>query len=381
MILFLNVIFTEQPPISPFSNANLNRVYYNYDRGNLSNPDQIDIFKYSLASLAIAYPWSKVILKISLEDKYTDRKNELQSFIESEFQGFNLVLEWKRNEIQQDWINTYNLLDDELIWFCCNHDHIFIDSSTEHLNYLTKHIQKAPEYPFTTIGFSHFSESIRMAKSGLHLPPKDPTSYKIEDKCVSVLSTVHDSIQIITKQVYYEWWCKYDLKGGFFPRPESHWTISIGWVVPMPIVRFFIPTKELVRHFDGYGHSSIPNSHVPALDIPPGFFENDIKIRYGYDDRKEGWVNINPLSKYYYAENKTGADYKLGVKNLPLFWESRISIIDINPSIAEKDLLEGYIKSIMDIIYTSDEWEIDPEVATSILNEYLIPYSYELSSN
>lgn len=376
MILFLNVIFTEQPPISPFPNANLNRVYYNYDRGNLSNPDQIDIFKYSLASLAVAYPWSKVILKISLEDKYTDRKTELQSFIESEFQDFDLVLEWKRNEIQQDWINTYNLLDDELIWFCCNHDHIFIDSSTEHLNHLTKHIQKAPEYPLTTIGFSHFSESIRMAKSGLHLPPKDPTSYKIEDRCVSVLSTVHDSIQIITKQVYYEWWCKYDLKGGFFPRPESHWTISIGWIAPMPTVRLFIPTKELVRHFDGYGHSSIPNSQVPALDIPTGFFENDIKIRYGYKDRKEGWVNINPLSKEYYAENKTGTDYKLGIKSLPLFWKNKISTIDINPLAVEEDLLEGFTTSITDMIYTSDDWEIDPEVVYKILNEYLKPYGY-----
>jgi hypothetical protein len=89
MILFLNVIFTEQPPIPPFKDAGLERVYYGYDRGNLSSWDQIDIFKYSLASLAVAYPWSKVVLKITLEDKYLARKDELKDFIEYEFKFLN----------------------------------------------------------------------------------------------------------------------------------------------------------------------------------------------------------------------------------------------------------------------------------------------------
>ena len=82
-------------------------------------------------------PTTRAQQKILDKEIDFNRKDELKSFIESEFQDFDLVLEWKRNETQQDWINTYNLLDDELIWFCCNHDHIFMDSSTEHLNYLT----------------------------------------------------------------------------------------------------------------------------------------------------------------------------------------------------------------------------------------------------
>ena len=94
------------------------------------------------------------------------------------FKNFNLILEWKRNEYQQDWVETYKILDNDLIWFCCNHDHIFVDSNIEYLENLVKSIKNDPNYPLTTCEFSHFPELIRMAKSGLHLAPKDPKSYK-----------------------------------------------------------------------------------------------------------------------------------------------------------------------------------------------------------
>jgi len=380
MILLLNTIFTEESPIPPYPNVNLQRVYYKYDRGNLQDYDQIDVFKYSLSSLSIAYSWSKVILKITLEGKYKERKQELEDYIKNEFKNFDLILDWRRNEYQQDWIETYKILDNDLIWFCCNHDHIFVDSNTEYLENLVKSIKNDSNYPLTTCEFSHFPELIRMAKSGLHLAPKDPKSYKIEDRCVTLDSTVHDSIQIITKQVYFEWWCKHDLKGGYFPRPESHWTISIGWIIPVPQIRLFLPLKELVRHFDGYGHSQISNYNCPALDIPPGFFKNDLKIRYGYDDYKEGWININPKNKNYYAYDKSGTDYKFEIDSLPLFWRDKITAVDINSNIDKEEMIQYYLKSILDIIYTSNEWEIDKEVENKIISEYLKPYSYEISN-
>jgi hypothetical protein len=54
------------------------------------------------------------------------RQQELEDFIKNEFKDFNLILEWQRNEYQNDWKQDYNLLDDNLIWFYCNHDHIFL---------------------------------------------------------------------------------------------------------------------------------------------------------------------------------------------------------------------------------------------------------------
>ena len=41
-------------------------------------------------------------------------------------------------------------------------------------------------------------------------------------------------------------------------------------------------------------------------------------------------------------------------------------------------MIQYYLKSILDIIYTSNEWEIDEEVENKIINEYLKSYSYEL---
>jgi hypothetical protein len=380
MILFLNIILTDNPPKSPYENANLQRVYYKYNRGNLEKNNQVDIFKYSLASLAIAYPWSKVILKIQLEGSYLEQKDELEKYIKDEFNNFNLILEWKRNEYQQDWIESYKLLDNDLIWFCCNHDHVFVDSSTNYLKQLVDELKTKEKYPLSAIGFSHFPEHIFLAKRGMHLPPHDASSYKIEDNCLSVDSTIHDSIMIITKQVYYEWWCKYDLKGGFFPRPESHYGITIGWIEPMPILRYIIPLKEICRHFDGYGHSQISNETCPALIIPPGFFEKDIKIRYGYDDYKEGWININPKIHKYYAEDITGVDYRFELDSLPLFWKDKISVIDSN-IVDKEEMTQHFLQSILLMINESSEYEVDDIVKVKVLNKYLENYSYELQHN
>jgi len=378
MVLLLNTILTNNPPIPPYPDANLNRVYYSYDRGNLPNYDQMDVFKYSLASLAVAYPWSRVIIKVELENKYLDRKEELENFIKHEFKNFDLILEWKRNGYQQDWIDTYKLINDDLIWYCCNHDHIFIDSSTEYLKKITDQVKLDKHYPMIGIGFSHFPECIMWAKRGLHLSPHDPSSYLIEENYISVDSTVHDSIMITTKEVYYNWWCEGDLKNGFFPRPDTHYGISIGWIKPMPILRFFIPIKEICRHFDGYGHSKIPNDNCPALDIPPGFFNNDIKIRYGYDDYKEGWTNINPKNQTYRADNLTGTDYRFEINSLPLFWKTKINTIDHNPDVNQEEMVTYFIESILKMSHVFTEFEVDEEVKTKILKEYLKIYPYTL---
>ena len=378
MILFLNIILTSNPPIPPYPSTNLTRVYYPYDRGLLPNYNQIDILKYSLASLAVAYPWSRVILKIKLENEYLDRKQELKNFIKKEFKNFDLILEWERNTTQQDWINSYNLLNDDLIWFCCNHDHIFIDNSTEYLQNLLTQVKLDKNYPMVAIGFSHFPENIMWAKRGMHLPPHDPSSYLIEKDYISVDSTIHDSIMIITKKVYHEWWCDGDLKGGYFPRPETHYGISIGWIKPMPILRYIIPLKEICRHFDGYGHSKIPNNNCPALDIPSGFFINDIKIRYGYDDYKEGWVNINPKNQTYRADSLKGTDYRFELNSLPLIWKDKISIMDCNPNINQEEMITYFIESILKMIHVFTEFDIDQEVEAKIIKEYLKTYPYTL---
>jgi hypothetical protein len=369
MILFCNTFITETKPA-----IGKGFVF----RENLQSFSNFDILKYSLAGLAVAYPWSKVILKISLDDIYKHRQQELEDFIKIEFKNFNLILKWERNEYQNDWEKDYELLDDNLIWFYCNHDHIFFDNSTQHLEEL---VNKMENENLCSLQFSHWPENIRTAKLGGSDLTRNPSTYQVHDNSLSIVSTNFDSIQIITKDLYYSWWCEGEFNHIRLPRPDF-FGIGLAEIKPIPHHKVMIPLKEICRHFDGYQHvyPQITNNQCPAIDIPPGFFENDIKIRYGYDDYKEGWVNINPKNPNYYAYNKSGVDYKFTLEDLPLVWKNRISSIDLNPNIDEEEMLQYRLQSVLEMVYTSEMFIIDEEVKNKILNNYLKPFNYNLDA-
>jgi len=364
MILFCNTFITETPVNPAWAHQK------NIPRENLKSFSNFDIFKYSLASLAVAYDWDKVILKVSLDDIYKHRQLELEQFIKNEFNKFNLILEWQRNEYQNDWKRDYELLNDNIIWFYCNHDHIFFDSSKEYLKELVDEIKNEK---LCSLQFSHFPENIRTAKKG--------ANYKIHNNYLSVDNINFDSIQIITKELYYKWWFEGEFNHIRLPRPDF-FGIGLAEIKLMPTHKMVIPLKEICRHFDGYQHIQpiIDNNQCPAIEIPPGFFENNIKIRYGYDDYKEGWVNINPKNEYYYAYNKSGTDYKFTLNDMPLVWKNRISIIDSNPDIDEEETVQYRLKSVLEMIYTSDLFPIDKEVEIKILNKYLETFNYSLDA-
>ena len=373
MILFCNTFITEAKPIIGKGNV---------VRDNLKSFNNFDIFKYSLASLAIAYDWSKVILKITLDDCYKHRQDELEQFIKDNFSQFNLVLKWQRSEYQNDWKNDYELLDDNLIWFYCNHDHIFFDSSKD---YLAELVDEMKNEELCSLQFSHWPENIRTVKQGLHpnvlIPPSTHPTYTIHDNYISVNTINFDSIQIITKELYRRWWFEGEFNHIKLPRPDF-FGIGLAEIKPIPTHKTIVPFKEICRHFDGYQHVQpvIDNNQCPAIDIPIGFFENDIKIRYGYDDYKEGWTNINPKNPYYYVYNITGTDYKFTLNDLPLVWKNKTSVIDSNPHIDETEMLEYRLRVIFDMVYTSPYYEIDKEVEEKILNEYLKKFNYKIDA-
>lgn len=360
MILFCNTFITES---KPFGKGNV-------VRDNLKSFNNLDIFKYSLASLAVAYDWSKVILKITLDDCYKHRQAELEQFIQSNFSQFNLVLEWQRSEYQNDWKRDYELLDDNLIWYYCNHDHIFFDSSKD---YLAELVDVMKDEELCSLQFSHFPENIRTAKQN----PK----YTIHNNHISIESINFDSIQIITKELYRRWWFEGEFNHIKLGRPDF-FGIGLAEIKPMPMHKVIIPLKELCRHFDGYQHVQpvIDNSQCPAIDIPIGFFENDIKIRYGYDDYKEGWTNINPKNHNYYAYDTSGTDYKFTLIDLPLVWKDKISVIDSNEKIDDEEMLTHRLKAIFDMVSTSPYFEIDEEVINKIFNKYLENFNYGIDA-
>ena len=359
MILFCNTLITES---KPFGKGNV-------VRDNLKSFNNLDIFKYSLASLAVAYNWSKVILKISLDDCYKHRQDELEQFIQSNFNQFNLVLEWQRSEYQNDWKRDYELLDDNLIWYYCNHDHIFLDSSKD---YLAELVNTIKDEELCSLQFSHFPENIRTAKSN----PK----YTIHNSYISFESINFDSIQIITKELYRKWWFEGEFNHIKLGRPDF-FGIGLAEIKSMPLHKVIVPLKEICRHFDGYQHvqPAIDNNQCPAIDIPVGFFENNIKIRYGYDDYKDEWTNINPNNLNYYSYDKSGTDYKFTLNDLPLVWKNRISVVDSN-NIDDEEMLQGRLKSIFDMVHTSPYFEIDEEVTNKIFNKYLENFNYSIDA-
>ena len=397
MILLVNTFITKQSSTGGVWES----IGIKQDRGNLNTDNKVDVLKYTLASLSTAYPWKRAIIKITLDEEYksTNVEKELEDFVKEEFKGIELIYSNKRNVIQQDWIDTYQLLkDDDLIHDYCSHDHVFLDYSSNYLEEIVDDVLKKYKDDYVTISISHWSEFIRNAKAGPTNTHRDNPpqfynfNYNLEDKYVSYQGYCYDSIHIISKKLYEDWFLTTNwddtllhypnrFQSGHIelPRIDGVGITDLNYLrnqllrVPTPKQRIIVPYKELSRHYDGYFYHGITNEQTPSIDIPVGFFENNIKIRYGYDDRKEGWVNINPKNNNYYAANKSGADYKITLKEIPSFWNKRISEIDINPNIDDYEMLQYRLKSILEMVYTSPNHNpfIEAELEHNILKEYL----------
>ena len=354
-----------------------------FDRGNLKSSNKLDVTKYTLSSLAHAYPWSKAIINIELDpNHYTpqDSKN-IYNFIIEEFSKVKVVFSNKRCTLQKNWQELYYKINSDLIFYLGNHDHIFMDSSNTCLENLVK-ISKNYENP--TIITSHYPENIRWAKSGyIELNEINPRNlnkdFKINDDHLSYKGICIDSLNIISKSLYYKWFFEGDWRDQIeLPRTDGIGGLDLIRIknslgIDLPLQDIIIPYKEQLRHFDGYVHQRISNNICPSLSIPDGFFESKIKIRYGYDDYKQGWVNINPKNSNYYAYNKNGADYKLTLEDIPLFWKNRISEIDINNEINEEEMIQHRLHSIQQMIYSDTRYNsyIEDEVIQKIFNTHL----------
>jgi hypothetical protein len=233
---------------------------------------------------------------------------------------------------------------------------------------------------YVSLGYSHWPESIRMAKLGGGSPPFNSNSYKFENDYLYIRNNCFDSIQIITKELYKNWWLTGNFNQYKLPRPD-YFGIGLAEIKNVPIHKSIIPLKELCRHFDGYQHCNPPilNNKCPAIEIPQGFFENQIKIDYGFDSRNPdvSITNFNPTSKDYFADDTKGTDYKWMIEDIPMFWKNRISKINKNDHIDEEIMIQYRIKSMLNMI-CYDGYPIDDEVIEKIINLYSKPCGFQL---
>jgi hypothetical protein len=318
MILFINIFLT-------------NHRLYGYERYNLPGFDRYDIFRYTLASYAAINRWSKCIFYIQLDQDFIPKQQDLEQYIHSIFGKENCSIYWHRNVYTVDWRKAYEevaSLPDELIWSTCNDDHVFMDYDLSMIDEAIKYMTEDRE-KLTTCYWSHYPEIIRVA--ALECQEK-------KGNFITFHWNVHDAIQILNKEVFRSYWFDYD----FGDKSIARLDVIHDYTDPKMVVKCYAPTRELCRHFDGYSHVGNLSSSAPPLTIPPGFFENDIKILYCSNERREGWVNVNPLASDYFAVNKFGTDYKWIVPDdIPLFWRDKISTIEVDRKIPKDRLIQA----------------------------------------
>jgi len=304
MILLFNVFITDTHAkgVGAYQNREMAKSF-----------DKLDIYKYSLASLANVYPWKKVIINTKLDEKYSERREELNNFIREEFGKYDLLIRDYRNETQEQWQKESEILDDKLIWYSGNHDHVYIDNDYQYLFECTESIKNLDG--LFSMQFSHWPEFI--FEPYFYFRPKQFSVFAMQ-----VLGVYHHSLQIISKELYeYYWFSKELPKDQVWGRTDNFFSDAF-----KDEILTFVPTRELCRHFDGYQHCprQYQNDLVPVLEIPDGFFEKNIKINVGLQ-YKEGYTNCNPYNKNLKIFSTEGTDFWYSKDFIPKFWLSRVS--------------------------------------------------------
>ena len=309
MILFFNVRITSEPS-----------AHFTQHRGNLPHYTNYEIFKYTLTSYApLNHLWSRVIFYVKLDNEFAGREEELGAWIKQHFPEDKLSINWYRNNSVQDFRNATKELDavgDDLIWFQGNHDHPFIDSDLLTVESAIKHLQEDPD-PMATFWYSHWPEALLNAHhcGGQLTEDKRLMKYKYGENC---------AIKLV-KRPHWDWYWNQNREGLTFRFD------CFGWPSPAPSSSY-VPIRETCRHFDGYSHVHVGLDVVPPLAIPPKFFEGAMTVRYGFNERDEESVNVNPCSPTLYGVDRSCADYKLALDELPLFWKPKIKEIVVNPA-------------------------------------------------
>ena len=324
MILFINTFITNKR-FSQTSRVKSNDPRY--------SPDRNDVFKFMLASLSVI-DWEYVVIYYELDEEYINQYTVIDEYINSLF-SCDIEIYHYRNSNQSMWQKSVHRLDhypdNQLIWFTCEDDHIFIDSD---LSYIELIKQKQQEMlikkPYVTCFLSHWPEMMALrVNSGKF------TREVVEDNKKYFVMEWKDAggISIINKGLLKYWWFENDYGDAIFRRTDDPENDVIS-----PNISTIIPYKEQVRHFDGYGHIGIDSNECPPLFIPNGFFQSKIKISACKKPLTSDYVYVNPNNKLTKSFSSDGADLRCLINEIPLFWKNNISELNDHCSNLKGDI-------------------------------------------
>ena len=352
MILYFDNIITDIP-LFPGIYSELDKI-----RGSKSNyrfQDRLKVTMYTLASYA-EVPWSHIIIKYELDKDFKNKKSYFEKFVKKLWPKAHII--YGRSDNIQKFRETAKLINnfkDEWIFYAGNNDHPIIAPDKK---ILKKCLKKAEElrkkYEYVSIKYSHFPETVHMARAGTAIHDIGfPGSRIMEENNDFIIASFpreyFSADTILSKSLFNHWLFSEDLS----PKLNSAIIKRIDFVYLFLKQNkrknnvVVLPKSEMCAHFDGYGQAKgtgymVPSSLLPLLLIPAGFFEKRIKIAYGYDKPRKGWVNINPAKpKYSFEDPENGTDLKITLQDIPLFWKKRIRKIDINPKANLKKLKDA----------------------------------------
>jgi len=300
-----------------------------YHRGEwYPDSGRFDIFKYCLASHAVLEPLvDKFVFYIDLAE-LDPRREELYAYMLSIFPEEKLEVTWHRLNHTNEWREAAAKFadDNELIWYSGNDDHIFIDSNLDMIRAAIATLNADPD-PNAIMYYSHWPEQMRNSLRWGGELTEDGNFIKFHWENF-------DAIHLMKAGRFKKYW--FDTDCGSDVVYRSDFLNQYGLKIQHNV---YSPTKELVRHYDGYSHVGLGCVNVaPPLYIPPGFFEGEMQIRIGFSDRKEGWTNFNPVAEWLYNADKNGTDYRWVEEDIPLFWQGRIKAIATNSEVTQEEL-------------------------------------------
>jgi len=306
MILFINV-FLQESSRSALGHPN--------NRYSFKDFSKQEIFLYTLESYKVI-DWKEVIIYCGLDDNYTDKEQFYQQILKI-FPEANLFK--FRNAYQKEWqiaIDKICEIDDDLIWYAGNHDHPYLAPNNIQLDLIIEALNNCDEKYKGAI-YSHHPDNLSWLMNTSFF------DWKYESKGVcSYHAKRAEGIMIVNKALFRNWWFDYNYGDSFIPRAD--------WVngCKSELAKIFLPVNVLCHHFDGYnlGSYMYHTCDVPPLEIPEGFWDNQIIIDYCSNYKKEGNTLVNPNMPNKII--KDGADLRCMLEDLPLFWKGRIKKIN-----------------------------------------------------
>lgn len=346
---------------------------------HLKTFSRMDIAKYCFASYAPLMPiTSKIIFNLELDENYKNYQEELTNFLTDIFPKDKLVLRFYRINWLPEWIDFYNEIKeigDPIIWPVGNDDHAFLDSNISTMTALIEQLLLDP-HPHAVGGTSHYIESIRMIYRD--------QNYLTEKKFGRLHTFNSNDSTKLMKLDLFKWYIDKAVKFNY-----THLIFRFemwGWngmlidgqakgAMPTDLIHY-MPLKEQCRHYEAYHHVQIGPEICPPLEIPPGFFEKEMIIRYGFNDRDESCININPCVENFKATDPiNGTDYKFCLTDIPAFWKGRIKEIRYNYKLDNNALIAArnkYYLALTQVEYLHTRENLYPKPPHEWFNDIMI---------